>query len=70
MPWSTSCLSRDARSTGSWSARRARSALVLEATVRLVPEEPRRLVVLGYPSMAEAADAVPGSSPPDAGWSL
>ncbi|MCY7396697.1 MAG: FAD-binding oxidoreductase [Nocardioides sp.] len=34
--------------------------LVLEATVRLVPEEDRRLiVVLGYPSMAEAADAVP-----------
>lgn len=34
-------------------------ATVLEATVRLVPEEPRHLVVLGYPSMAEAADAVP-----------
>ncbi|WP_101525423.1 FAD-binding and (Fe-S)-binding domain-containing protein [Nocardioides houyundeii] len=35
-------------------------ALVLGATVRLVAEEPRRLFVLGYPSMAEAADAVPG----------
>ncbi len=35
-------------------------AVVLEATVELVPEEPRLLVVLGYPSMAEAADAVPG----------
>jgi FAD/FMN-containing dehydrogenase/Fe-S oxidoreductase len=35
-------------------------AVVLEATVRLVPEESGRLlVVLGYPSMAEAADAVP-----------
>jgi FAD/FMN-containing dehydrogenase/Fe-S oxidoreductase len=35
-------------------------ALVTEATVRLVPEESQRLlVVLGYPSMAEAADAVP-----------
>ena len=34
--------------------------LVLEATVRLVPEEGgRHLVVLGYPSMVEAADAVP-----------
>ena len=34
--------------------------MVLEATVRLVPEEARRLlVVLGYPSMPEAADAVP-----------
>lgn len=34
--------------------------LVLGATVRLVPEESRRLlVVLGYPSMPEAADAVP-----------
>ena len=34
--------------------------VVLEATVRLVPEESRRLlVVLGYPSMPEAADAVP-----------
>jgi Fe-S oxidoreductase len=31
----------------------------LEATVSLVPEEPRRLEVLGFPSMAEAADAVP-----------
>ena len=34
-------------------------AVVLEATVELVADEPRRLVVLGYPSMAEAADAVP-----------
>ncbi|QZY29557.1 FAD-binding and (Fe-S)-binding domain-containing protein [Nocardioides coralli] len=34
-------------------------AVVTEATVSLVPEEPRRLTVLGYPSMAEAADAVP-----------
>ena len=34
--------------------------MVLEATVRLVAEEGGRLlVVLGYPSMAEAADAVP-----------
>ncbi|GAB3861469.1 FAD-binding and (Fe-S)-binding domain-containing protein [Nocardioides maradonensis] len=29
-------------------------------TVALVPEEQRTLLVLGYPSMAEAADAVPG----------
>ncbi|MCW2844931.1 MAG: linked oxidase domain protein, partial [Nocardioides sp.] len=35
--------------------------LVLEATVDLVRDEPvRRLVVLGYPSMVDAADAVPG----------
>lgn len=34
-------------------------ALVREATVRLVPEEPRHLVVLGFGTMAEAADAVP-----------
>ncbi|GAA4352452.1 FAD-binding and (Fe-S)-binding domain-containing protein [Angustibacter luteus] len=34
-------------------------ALTLAATVRLVQDEPvRQLVVLGYPSMAEAADAV------------
>lgn len=34
--------------------------VVLGATVRLVTDEPdRRLVVLGYPGMAEAADAVP-----------
>ncbi|RBY83594.1 FAD-binding oxidoreductase [Geodermatophilus sp. TF02-6] len=36
-------------------------ALVLGATVRLVADAPYRgLVVLGYPSMAEAADATPG----------
>ncbi|HET7386270.1 MAG TPA: FAD-binding and (Fe-S)-binding domain-containing protein [Nocardioidaceae bacterium] len=36
-------------------------AVVLGATVRLVEEPPNRaLAVLGYPSMAEAADAVPG----------
>ena len=35
-------------------------ATVLEATVRLVTDEPGRLMlVLGYPTMAEAADAVP-----------
>jgi FAD/FMN-containing dehydrogenase/Fe-S oxidoreductase len=35
-------------------------AVVLGATVRLVPEPPvRALAVLGYPSMFEAADAVP-----------
>lgn len=33
--------------------------LVREATVSLVAEEPRHLLVLGYPSMVEAADAVP-----------
>jgi FAD/FMN-containing dehydrogenase/Fe-S oxidoreductase len=36
-------------------------AVVLAATVRLVEDAPQRaLAVLGYPSMAEAADAVPG----------
>ncbi len=35
-------------------------ALVREATVALVPDEARELVVLGFGSMAEAADAVPG----------
>jgi FAD/FMN-containing dehydrogenase/Fe-S oxidoreductase len=36
-------------------------AVVLGATVRLVEDAPHRtLVVLGYPSMFEAADAVPG----------
>jgi FAD/FMN-containing dehydrogenase/Fe-S oxidoreductase len=35
-------------------------ALVLEATVELVPDDrDRQLLVLGYPSMADAADAVP-----------
>jgi FAD/FMN-containing dehydrogenase/Fe-S oxidoreductase len=34
-------------------------ALVREATVSLVGEEPRLLVALGYPSMIDAADAVP-----------
>ncbi len=35
--------------------------VVIEATVRLVPISPARmLVVLGYPDMAPAADAVPG----------
>nr|WP_246303681.1 FAD-binding and (Fe-S)-binding domain-containing protein [Nocardioides thalensis] len=33
--------------------------LVRELTVSLAPEEPRTLLVLGYPSMVEAADAVP-----------
>jgi FAD/FMN-containing dehydrogenase/Fe-S oxidoreductase len=38
--------------------------LVLGATVRLVTDAPvRGLVVLGYPSMAEAADATPGLLP-------
>ena len=38
--------------------------VVLEATVRLVDDEADRLlVVLGYPSMAEAADAVPALLP-------
>ena len=61
--WSTCCPSTGAASTASWSAPRAPSALVLEATVRLVADEPRpALVVLGYPSMAEAADAVPGAA--------
>ena len=34
-------------------------ALVTSATLALVPDEPRSLCVLGFPSMAEAADAVP-----------
>ena len=34
--------------------------VVREATVSLVGEEPRLLVALGYPSMIDAADAVPG----------
>ncbi|MDQ3717301.1 MAG: FAD-binding oxidoreductase [Actinomycetota bacterium] len=39
-------------------------AVTLAAEVRLVRDPPiRRLVVLGYPSMAEAADAVPGLLP-------
>ncbi|WP_324273098.1 FAD-binding oxidoreductase [Blastococcus brunescens] len=47
-------------------------ALVLGATVRLVTDAPfRGLVVLGYPSMADAADATPGllptSRPPSRG---
>ncbi len=38
--------------------------LVLGATVRLVPDAPfRGLVVLGYPTMADAADATPGLLP-------
>jgi FAD/FMN-containing dehydrogenase len=35
-------------------------AVIREATVALVEDEPRHLVVLGFASMAEAADAVPG----------
>jgi FAD/FMN-containing dehydrogenase/Fe-S oxidoreductase len=39
-------------------------ALVLGATVRLVADAPYRgLVVLGYPTMADAADATPGLLP-------
>ena len=39
-------------------------AVVLGATVRLVPEPPfRALAVLGYPTMADAADAVPAVLP-------
>ena len=39
-------------------------ALVLGATVRLVADAPLRgLVVLGYPTMADAADATPGLLP-------
>jgi len=39
-------------------------AVTLAAQVRLVRDPPvRQLVVLGYPSMAEAADAVPGMLP-------
>ncbi|MDQ3477373.1 MAG: FAD-binding protein, partial [Actinomycetota bacterium] len=39
-------------------------ALTCAAQVRLVRDPPaRRLVVIGYPSMAEAADAVPGLLP-------
>jgi FAD/FMN-containing dehydrogenase/Fe-S oxidoreductase len=39
-------------------------ALVLGATVRLVTDAPYRgLVVLGYPTMADAADATPGLLP-------
>ena len=39
-------------------------ALVLGATVRLVADAPHRgLVVLGYPTMADAADATPGLLP-------
>src|SRR3954471_15993078 len=39
-------------------------ALVLGATVRLVTDAPfRGLVVLGYPTMADAADAAPGLLP-------
>ncbi|MGK2874485.1 MAG: FAD-binding and (Fe-S)-binding domain-containing protein [Nocardioides sp.] len=45
-------------------------ATIVSATVRLVPEVGvRHLVVLGYPSMAEAADAVPAllaAAPPGA----
>ncbi len=37
-------------------------ALVREATVRLVPDEPHRiLVLLGFPDIAAAADAAPGT---------
>ncbi|WP_258935525.1 hypothetical protein [Nesterenkonia pannonica] len=37
---------------------------ILEATVNLVQDDPgRRLMVLGFPSVAEAADAVPHIPP-------
>ena len=41
---SSTCCRSGAGSTGSWSARRARSAVVLEATVRLVADETGRLL--------------------------
>ena len=44
--------------------------LVREATVSLVVEEPRHLLVLGYPSMVEAADAVPDLLAVDGGRAL
>jgi FAD/FMN-containing dehydrogenase/Fe-S oxidoreductase len=34
-------------------------ALITSATLALVPDEPRSLCVLGFPSMADAADVVP-----------
>ena len=53
-------------STGSWSGREGTLAVVRRATVRLVEDAPHRvLVVLGFPSMADAADAVPGSAEHD-----
>ena len=61
-----------ASSTGSWSARRAPSRVVLRgdrAAGRRRAAD-RLLVVLGYPSMAEAADAVPALlAAADGGWS-
>ena len=58
--WSTCSPRTVGRSTASWSAREGTLAVVRRATVRLVQDAPARvLVVLGYPSMADAADAVP-----------
>ena len=57
---STCCPRTAATSTGSWSARRARSRWCARPPCgwsRTTAD--RHLVVLGYPSMAEAADAVP-----------
>ena len=43
---------------------------MLEATVRLVEDAPSRaLAVLGYPTMADAADAVPGAARAATTWS-
>ena len=70
---STCCPSAAATSTGP-GRHRGHLALVLEATVGLVEDAPvRALAVLGYPTMADAADAVPAllrSTPcrPARGW--
>ena len=62
--WNTCCPRTAATWPGPWSAPRAPSAVILDATVRLVPISPARmLVVLGYPDMASAADAVPACWP-------
>ena len=58
--WSTCCRRTAGTWRRRWSAPRARSASSSDATVKLVRISPARmLVVLGYPDMAAAADAVP-----------
>ena len=59
MRWSSLLPERRRGSTGPGRSE-GTLAVVLEATVRLVEDAPARaLAVLGYPSMADAADAVP-----------
>ncbi len=63
-PWSSCCPSAGSTSPARWSAARARWPSPSAPPCALVPDPSARvLVVLGYPTMADAADATPGILP-------